>query len=177
FARGSGDAKYKFERFCGDNSWWLEDYVLYDALRDRYDRKQWSQWPSQLARREPKALEAVRSELSAELATRRAIQFFFYEQWRALRLYCAQRSIRVVGDIAIFVDYDSADVWARRELYRLRENLEPEVVSGVPPDAFSATGQRWGNPLYNWQVMAEQGYDWWGQSLRWATQDCHINRL
>jgi 4-alpha-glucanotransferase len=177
FSRASGDAKYKFERFCGENTWWLEDFVLYDALRERYRGARWSEWPSDLARRQPAALDAVRSELASELAVRRAIQFFFYEQWRALRLYCAQRSIRVVGDIAIFVDYDSADVWARRELYRLRENLEPEVVSGVPPDAFSATGQRWGNPLYNWQVMAEQGYDWWVKRLRWATKTCDIIRL
>ena len=105
------------------------------------------------------------------------IQFFFYEQWHALRLYCAQRAIRVVGDIAIFVDYDSADVWSRRDLYRLREDLEPEVVSGVPPDAFSATGQRWGNPLYNWDAVRAQGYDWWIKRLRWATQTCDYIRL
>jgi len=176
-SHASGEAKGKFERFCADNSWWLEDFVLYDALRDRYNRQQWSHWPSEVARREPRAIDAIRQELSAELASRSAIQFFFYEQWRALRLYCAQRSIRIVGDIAIFVDYDSADVWSRRELYRLHENLEPEVVSGVPPDAFSATGQRWGNPLYDWQAMAEQGYDRWVKRLRWATQNCDIIRL
>ena len=88
---------------------------------------------------------------------RRVIQFFFYEQWHALRLYCAQRSIRVVGDIAIFVDYDSADVWAHRDLFRLRkDDLEPEAVSGVPPDAFSATGQRWGTPLYDWDAIRRE---------------------
>src|SRR2546422_5584606 len=140
-----GDARFRFDAFCSENSWWLDDFVLYDTLRDRYGKKCWNQWPRELARREPTALEKARLELASELATRRVIQFFFYEQWHALRLYCAQKSIRVVGDIAIFVDYDSADVWAHTELYRLNENLDPEVVSGVPPDAFSATGQRWGD--------------------------------
>jgi 4-alpha-glucanotransferase len=176
-SRASGNASAKFEAFCGQNNWWLEDFVLFDALRWRYETKSWNHWPQPLARREAKAMESIRQELAAELAVRRVIQFFFYEQWHALRSYCAQRAIRVVGDIAIFVDYDSADVWARRDLFRLREDLEPEVVSGVPPDAFSATGQRWGNPLYNWDVMRAQNYDWWVKRLRWATQTCDYIRL
>ena len=105
------------------------------------------------------------------------VQFFFFEQWHALRLYCAQKSIRVVGDIAIFVDYDSVDVWANRELFRLKGDMEPEAVSGVPPDAFSATGQRWGNPLYDWKAMRTEGYKWWVERLRWATQTCDFIRL
>jgi 4-alpha-glucanotransferase len=105
------------------------------------------------------------------------LQFAFYEQWRALRKYCAERAIRVVGDVAIFVNYDSADVWTNRELFRLDENLEPEVVAGVPPDFFSKTGQRWGNPLYRWDVMKQRGYQWWIQRLRWATQHCDYIRL
>jgi 4-alpha-glucanotransferase len=166
-----------FQRFCAENSWWLEDFVLYDVLRTRYNKACWSHWPSELARHEGPALDAVRSKFASQLATARVIQFFFYEQWHAVRLYCAQRSIRVVGDIAIFVDYDSADVWAHRDLFRLRDDLEPEVVSGVPPDAFSATGQRWGNPLYNWDAMRRDGYRWWVQRLRWATQTCDYIRL
>jgi 4-alpha-glucanotransferase len=166
----------RFERFCAENAWWLEDFVLYDALRDRYTGN-WKHWPTELARHEAKALEAARADLASEIAARKVIQLFFWEQWHALRQYCAQKSIRVVGDIAIFVDYDSADVWAQRELWRLRDDLEPEVVSGVPPDAFSATGQRWGNPLYNWDAMRERGYKWWVQRLRWATQTCDLIRL
>src|SRR5213080_1054965 len=155
------NARFRFDAFCSENSWWLDDFVLYDTLRDRLGKKCWNQWPRELARREPTALEKARLELASELATRRVIQFFFYEQWHALRLYCAQKSIRVVGDIAIFVDYDSADVWAHRDLFRLREDdLLPEVVSGVPPDYFSATG-----------------YRWWLQRLRWATQTCDYIRL
>ena len=175
--RAPADARSRFDCFCEENSWWLEDFILYDALRERYEKQVWSQWPRELARREAKALDTARHELAETLQIRRAIQFFFYEQWHALRLYCAQRAIRVVGDIAIFVDYDSADVWAHPDLFRLNGNLEPEVVSGVPPDAFSATGQRWGNPLYDWNAMRAQSYEWWIQRLRWATQTCDFIRL
>jgi 4-alpha-glucanotransferase len=167
----------RFERFRTENSWWLEDFVLYDALRDRYQKQCWNAWPAGLARRDTAALETARIGLAPEMTVRKVVQFFFYEQWRALRLYCAQKSIRVVGDIAIFVDYDSADVWANRELFRLKDDLEPEAVSGVPPDAFSATGQRWGNPLYDWNAMRSEGYKWWVQRLRWATQTCDFIRL
>jgi 4-alpha-glucanotransferase len=171
------DAKSRFQGFVTENAWWLEDFVLYDALRQGFHQACWKEWPRELARREDHALEKAHKELASEMAIRRVIQFFFYEQWHAVRAYCAQKSIRVVGDIAIFVDYDSADVWAHRELWRLKEDLEPEVVSGVPPDAFSATGQRWGNPLYNWETMGARGYEWWVQRLRWATQTCDFIRL
>lgn len=176
-ARENNHARLRFSNFCRENNWWLEDFVLFDTLREHHGRQTWKHWPSALARREPKALDEVRAELASELAIRRAIQFFFYEQWRALRSYCAQRSIRVVGDIAIFVDYDSADVWANRDIFRLKEDLEPEVVSGVPPDAFSDSGQRWGNPLYNWEKMKVRGYQWWIRRLQWATQTCDYIRL
>ena len=175
--RAPDAARSRFGHFCADNAWWLEDFVLFDTLRERHGKQAWNHWPQNLARREPEALDAARKELASEMAIRRAIQFAFYEQWHALRLYCAQCSIRVVGDIAIFVDYDSADVWAHRDLYHLKDDLEPSVVSGVPPDAFSATGQRWGNPLYNWETARATGYEWWIQRLRWATQTCDYIRL
>ncbi len=170
-------AQSRFEQFCEENRWWLEDFVLYDSLRERYSLQLWSHWPQELARREPAALQNARTELADQIAAQRVIQFFFWEQWRALRLHCSHKSIRVVGDIAIFVDYDSADIWANRELFRLKDDLQPEVVSGVPPDAFSATGQRWGNPLYNWDAMRTRGFHWWVQRLRWATQTCDFIRL
>jgi len=175
--RAQENAHARYQRFCAENAWWLDDFVLFDALQERHHPLGWNQWPRELALHEPSALDAARHELEPMLSMRRVLQFFFYEQWRALRLYCAQRSIRVVGDIAIFVDYDSADVWAFRERFRLNQNLDPEVVSGVPPDAFSATGQRWGNPLYNWDVMRQHGYEWWIHRLRWATQTCDYIRL
>lgn len=175
--RVAGDAKGKYDYFCAENSWWLDDYVLFDTMRSQHGAN-WSRWPRELARREDAGVAGVRTEFARDLALRRAVQFFFWEQWGALRDYCAQKSIKVVGDIAIFVDYDSADVWAHRDLFRLRdEDLQPEVVSGVPPDYFSATGQRWGNPLYNWDQIRATGYQWWVQRLRWAAQTCDFIRL
>jgi 4-alpha-glucanotransferase len=116
-------------------------------------------------------------EMLDDLDVRRAVQFFFFEQWQALRAYCAQHSIRVVGDIAIFVNFDSADVWTHPDLFRLNSELDPEVVAGVPPDFFSKDGQRWGNPLYRWDVMKEQGYAWWIDRMRWATHNFDYIRL
>jgi 4-alpha-glucanotransferase len=173
----SGAARERFERFCRENAWWLDDFVLFDALRTQRKLASWNTWPQALARREAGAIDKARKDLAADLKVRSALQFAFYEQWNALRSYCSERAIRVVGDVAIFVNYDSADVWTHRELFRLNENLDPEVVSGVPPDFFSKTGQRWGNPLYRWDVMKSCGYKWWVQRLRWATQNCDYIRL
>ena len=115
----SGDALRAFQRFQADNSWWLDDFVLFDALRARQKLKSWNQWPRDLAHRETAALEKARKELADDIQIRSALQFAFYEQWRALRRYCSERAIRVVGDVAIFMNHDSADVWAHRELFRL----------------------------------------------------------
>jgi 4-alpha-glucanotransferase len=175
--RAGSEARDRYYTFCSENSWWLTDFIAFDVLRERHGRD-WSQWPAQFARRNPAALQEFLQSATADLALRRVIQFFFWEQWHTLQHYCAQKSIRIVGDIAIFVDYGSADVWAHRDLFRLREDdLLPEVVSGVPPDYFSATGQRWGNPLYNWDAIRADDYRWWLQRLRWATQTCDYIRL
>jgi 4-alpha-glucanotransferase len=113
-----------------------------------------------------------------ELSLRRVVQFFFWEQWHSLRKYCARKSIKVVGDIAIFVDYDSADVWAHRIFSAFARTICSRRLSRVfPPDYFSATGQRWGNPLYDWDKIRATGYQWWVQRLRWATQTCDFIRL
>jgi 4-alpha-glucanotransferase len=176
-ASAPAGARERFERFCGENAWWLDDFVLFDALRARQKLASWNEWPEELARREASALQRARKELADDLKVRSALQFAFYEQWQALRRYAAENKIRIVGDVAIFVNYDSADVWMHRDLFRLNENLESEVVSGVPPDFFSKTGQRWGNPLYRWDVMKAQGYEWWIQRLRWATRNSDYIRL
>jgi 4-alpha-glucanotransferase len=176
-ASAPAGARERFERFCGENSWWLDDFVLFDALRARQKLASWNEWPAELARREGSALQRARKELADDLKVRSALQFAFYEQWQALRRYAAENKIRIVGDVAIFVNYDSADVWMHRDLFRLNENLESEVVSGVPPDFFSKTGQRWGNPLYRWDVMKARGYEWWIQRLRWATRNSDYIRL
>ena len=172
-----GGARPRFEQFCRDHASWLDDAALFQILRRRYDRISWKRWPAELVHREPAALERARNELAAEIDVARVLQFAFFEQWRALRRACAQRAIRIVGDVAIFVSYDSADVWTHPELFKLDAHLEPEVVAGVPPDAFSATGQRWGNPVYRWDVLRGRGYDWWVERMRWACRACDIIRL
>jgi 4-alpha-glucanotransferase len=175
--RAAPSYRQRFDRFRKENSWWLEDFVLFDVLRDLYRKDNWNQWPRELARREPAALAKARTELGHKLDVGRVIQFAFWEQWHALRRHCALRSIRVAGDIAIFVNYDSADVWVHPELFRLNGDLDCEVVSGVPPDAFSETGQRWGNPLYRWDAMKDSSYQWWIQRMRWATQTFDYIRI
>jgi len=172
-----GSARQRFDCFCSENAWWLNDFVLFDGLRAQHKLEGWNRWPSALAHREPAALEQVRKELGIDLEIRSALQFAFFEQWKALRRYGAERSIRIIGDVAIFVNHDSADVWKNPQLFRLDENLDPEVVAGVPPDFFSKTGQRWGNPLYRWDVMKQRGYGWWIQRLRWATAGFDYVRL
>jgi 4-alpha-glucanotransferase len=170
-------ARSRFENFCRCNQWWLEDFVLFDSLRARFHLENWNRWPQELVHRDPAAIQKFRAEMSEDLEIRKALQFFFYEQWQALRAHCATLSIRMVGDIAIFVSFDSADVWTHPDLFRLNATLDPEVVAGVPPDFFSANGQRWGNPLYRWDVMRNQGYSWWIDRLRWATHNFDYIRL
>jgi 4-alpha-glucanotransferase len=175
--QASSAHRARFDNFCNQNNWWLTDFVLFDSLRDHHDEESWNQWPRGLARREPAALQQAGQDLAEELNLKRVIQFAFFEQWHALRGHCHRASIRIAGDIAIFVNYDSADVWTHPHLFRLDEELNPDVVSGVPPDAFSTTGQRWGNPLYRWEVMRERGYQWWIHRMRWALETCDYIRI
>jgi 4-alpha-glucanotransferase len=171
------DGRSRFDNFCRNNQWWLEDFVLFDALRARFKLESWNRWPREFSHRDPAALDKARTEMRTDLEIRSALQFFFFEQWQALRAYCEQHSIRVVGDIAIFLNFDSADVWTHPELFRLNSELDPEVIAGVPPDFFSKDGQRWGNPLYRWDVMKEKGYAWWIDRIRWVTQNFDYIRL
>ena len=175
--RADAGARARFDAFCGESAWWLEDFVLFDVLRRKHNNAEWRTWPREIARREPAALDRLRGELAGELALERVIQFFFFEQWAALRGYCRARGIRIVGDIAIFVNYDSADVWTHPDIFHLDSELRPTVVAGVPPDAFSKTGQRWGNPLYRWDVLRSRRYDWWVQRVRWMLRLCDVIRL
>ena len=169
FLQRHTDAEWtRFEAYCRENGTWLNDWALYSVLRRKFDYASWNQWPDEVKHRDPAALDRLRHEHAEELAAAQAIQFAFDEQWRALREYCAARDIRFLGDIAIFVSYDSADVWTHPELFELDENLAPLRVAGVPPDYFSATGQRWGNPLYRWDVMQRNGFPWWIDRIRRA---------
>jgi 4-alpha-glucanotransferase len=162
------EAKLRFQQFCRDNIAWLTDWAMYAVLRRRFGYASWNDWPLEYATRQPDALSKLLNESGRELAIEQVVQFFFAEQWTALRGYCAQRKIRILGDVAIFVSYDSADVWTHPEIFELDADRKPVRVSGVPPDYFSATGQRWGNPLYKWSLLQEHGFDWWVARIRRA---------
>ena len=173
----TGQSRERFDSFCQDNDWWLEDYVLFSVLRENFKEQAWNTWPQNIARRDPDTVHQLRNDLREKLDIERFLQFAFFEQWCALRSYCADRGIRIIGDVSIFVSFDSADVWTYPELFRLKDDLSPEVVAGVPPDAFSETGQRWGNPLYDWEALRARGYDWWIGRMRWAIETCDIVRI
>jgi 4-alpha-glucanotransferase len=162
----SPEDRQRFQRFCQDNISWLTDWAMYTVLRRRFAYASWHQWPEEFAGRQSEALTALMNESGRELAIEQVVQFFFSEQWCALRAHCATHKIRILGDVAIFVSYDSADVWTHPEIFELDDQRNPLRVSGVPPDYFSATGQRWGNPLYKWSLLEEHGFDWWVARIR-----------
>ena len=164
--RAGDEAKARFAKFCEANAGWLPEYASFNVLRRRFGDVGWNQWPEDFAQRKHDALAALLTEQGRELAVEQAVQFFFDEQWRTLRAYCAERGIRILGDVAIFVNYDSAEVWRHPELFELDEKGGMVRVSGVPPDYYSATGQRWGNPLYRWEVLKKRGFDWWVARVR-----------
>jgi 4-alpha-glucanotransferase len=178
FLCGSGSAaRQKFSAFRQANGWWLDDYVLFEVLRQKYRGAHWNTWERSLVSREPESLRRVRAEFAPQLEIAAVIQFAFFEQWRALHQACREHGIRIIGDVAIFISYDSADVWCNPELFYLDDELRPTVVAGVPPDAFSESGQRWGNPLYRWDVVRSRGYEWWVARMRWALSQCDIVRI
>ena len=157
-----------FWTFCERNAAWLDDFALFMALKDAHGGAVWNTWERDIARREPAALKAWRDKLQTEVQTYQYLQYHFFKQWQALKRYANDQGIRIVGDIPIFVAYDSADAWAHRELFYFDEDGNSTVIAGVPPDYFSPTGQRWGNPLYRWDVMQQQGFVWWIDRCRAA---------
>jgi 4-alpha-glucanotransferase len=166
-----------YARWCAEQAEWLEDYALYMTLKARHGGIAWVEWSAPYAEREPAALEEARRHLADELDFHRFTQFLFYRQWAALRAEAKRRNLRIIGDLAIFVAHDSADVWANRDLFKLDLHGRPTVVAGVPPDYFSATGQRWGNPIYRWDVLAATGYAWWIARVRQRLELEDIIRL
>ncbi|WP_150913558.1 4-alpha-glucanotransferase [Marinobacter halotolerans] len=170
FFDGKGEARHGldltgFEEFRAKNDYWLDDFCLFVAIREVQESPGWLQWPEPLRDRDPVALQTFIDQNRERLARIRFEQFLFQHQWQALRDYARGKGILLFGDIPIFVAHDSADVWANRALFKLNDQGEPTVVAGVPPDYFSSDGQHWGNPHYNWQAMAEDGYRWWLERL------------
>jgi 4-alpha-glucanotransferase len=166
-----------FERFCDEKAHWLEDYALFMALKEAHDGAMWNTWEPPLVQRDPQALAARRAALDEAIHFHKYAQYRFFEQWRALRSYANEQGILLVGDIPIFVAPDSADAWANPEIFYMDQQGHLTVVAGVPPDYFSETGQRWGNPLYRWDVIAADGFRWWIQRLRSVLELVDILRI
>lgn len=166
-----------FQKFCKKQSWWLDDYALYMALKGQNDGKGWMEWDKGLRLRKPAALKAAREELHSECAFWAFVQYEFFAQWSKLKKYAAKKGIKIIGDIPIYVALDSADVWANRELFQLDKDGRPIEVSGCPPDAFSATGQLWGNPLYRWDRHKKDGYKWWMRRIQAASERYDVTRI
>ena len=155
----------EFAKFCQDYGWWLDDYALFMAVKDRFDGKSWIEWAEDIRLRWGFALDYYRRELYFEIEFYKYLQFKFREQWKKLKAYANRQGIEIIGDIPIYVAFDSADTWANPQLFQLDEENIPVAVAGCPPDAFSATGQLWGNPLYRWDYHRGQGFDWWIRRL------------
>lgn len=166
-----------YERFCAQEAEWLDDLALFMALKRAFHYRPWYEWDRELARREPGALARARKELAAQIESEKYRQWVFFWQWGDLKRYANERGIRIIGDIPIFVSLDCADVWIHPELFHLDDDLRPTVVSGVPPDYFSAEGQLWGHPLYRWERMAEDGYAWWIARFRAVLRLADIVRI
>ena len=161
-AKGSPVQQKEFSAFCESKENWLEDYALFMALKDNFGGVSWNNWEPEIARREPESLEKWRQQLNAEIYYYKYVQFEFFRQWTGLKGYANLRDIKIIGDIPIYVAHDSADVWSHREIFCLDEaSGEPALMAGVPPDYFSSTGQLWGNPVYNWEKLQANNFEWW----------------
>lgn len=152
---------YEFNIFCEKNSRWLDDYALFVVLKERFKGRVWSDWPREYRDRNKQVLEKVKSEMNYEVGLVKFSQFLFYRQWYSIKDYCRDNHILVIGDLPIYPNYDSADVWTNPHLFKLGDNKKPLFVAGVPPDYFSSTGQLWGNPVYDWETLMDKGYKWW----------------
>lgn len=173
----SNEDKADFKQFCKDKAFWLDDFALFMALRYEYDKQCWNQWEHSIKNREPDAIKAATLRLQSEIDTIKFEQYIFFKQWMALKHYANQRGVLLFGDIPIFVSYDSADVWANRQVFKLDDNGEMSVVAGVPPDYFSETGQRWGNPHYNWNYLEKTNFHWWLDRMRSQHEQFDILRI
>lgn len=151
----------EYEKFCTDNSSWLEDFAVFMAIKTHFKERAWSEWPVELRDRQPEAIKSLKKDLHDKIEMHKFLQYVFIKQWHLLKSYCHGKGIRIIGDMPIYVDHDSVDCWIRPDIFKLDKNKRPYAVSGVPPDYFSRTGQLWGNPVYRWDILKAEKYDWW----------------
>lgn len=177
FHKAGDELREAFEIFARENAVWLDDYALYRAIKASQDQRSWLEWDSPLKFCDETALDRARAELQEDINAEKFYQFIFFRQWSALKQYANSKQIKIVGDIPIFVALDSADVWRNQRQFKLNDDGSPKVVSGVPPDFFSKTGQLWGNPIYDWQAMLSDGFTWWISRVRHTLTIVDIVRI
>jgi 4-alpha-glucanotransferase len=168
FASASLENRRGFEEFAQANSAWLDDFALFMAVKEAHNLAAWSEWPADIGARQSEAMRRWAEKQTSSINAHKFFQYEFYKQWQELRAYGRERNIRIIGDVPIYVAHDSADVWSNRQFFLLDEKGNPLQIAGVPPDYFSATGQCWGNPIYNWPLLRQTGYQWWVERLRSA---------
>lgn len=166
FGRWNGKNDENYLRFLRDNAYWIDDYALFSALKECHQNKSWNEWPYDIATKSQKATDFYNEALEREKSFYIFLQYKFSVQWQKLKSYANSKGVKIIGDIPIYASYDSADVWAHRELFDIGKNLSPNFVAGCPPDGFSAKGQLWGNPVYNWDSHRTQNYNWWIARLK-----------
>lgn len=167
----------EFHRFCDENWFWLDDYALFTALREADSYSAWNTWDADIRVRNSEAIAKAKTEHDEAMFAEKFRQFRFFRQWFELKKYANEKGVRIIGDIPIYVAFDSADVWCNQRRFKLYEDGSPRVVAGVPPDYFSRTGQRWGNPIYDWQLMRNEGFPWWVERVRMNLRMFDIVRL
>jgi len=173
----SVDLRGKFETFCRENAFWLDDYALFRSIKAGQGQKAWYEWPDPLKLREAGALAAAADQLYDEIQAEKFYQFLFFRQWSAVKEYANRKGISIIGDIPIFVAADSADVWCNQKKFKLNADGTAKVVAGVPPDYFSKTGQLWGNPIYDWDAMRRDDYRWWVARVHSTFQSVDVVRI
>ncbi len=167
----------EFHRFCADNAGWLDDFSLFAALKDEYREVSWDEWPVEIRDRNPEKLSAWRDKLRRRILRSKFLQYVFYKQWLALKDYANQKKIKIIGDIPIYPSMDSSDAWSHPDLFKLDDAKRPLYVAGAPPDYFSKTGQRWGNPVYDWDELEKTQYAWWVSRVKQNLKLCDMVRL
>lgn len=175
--RAEQQDKDDFDLFCREKDFWLDDFALFLALRVEFNLQSWNQWPQHFKERDEKAIREARRRLKMQIEWIKFEQYVFFRQWMELKAYANEHDVFLFGDVPIFVSYDSADVWAHRDVFKLDRNGEMSVVTGVPPDYFSATGQRWGNPHYNWTHLEQTGFKWWVDRMKTQLEMVDLIRI
>ena len=166
-----------YKKFCQKNSWWIKEYALFMALKNSHNDISWAEWEKDLIMRKKSALEKAKADFADTIEFYCFVQFKFTEQWQALKAYANQNGVKIIGDIPIYVAYDSAECWSNPQMFLLDKEKKPTLVAGCPPDAFSEDGQLWGNPLYNWEYMKKDSYSWWKQRIGYALELYDIVRI